>query len=150
MSSSATTGTRRDTASVDAFFRRAVATSGVAPITVVSDHHQPYLQAVHAIFPEATHVRTGLHRAYGETTKPIERSHLPTRGRLRASRGLKTTAIGQHFFEGFEALQALVRGHVLLAGLTPASSAAGATPHERARAVAKAVTVLGTRLRRAA
>ena len=59
----------RDTVSAEAFFRRTVATNRVAPTTVVSDHHQPYIQAVHAVFPEATHVRTGLHRAHGETCR---------------------------------------------------------------------------------
>lgn len=98
----------------------------------MSNHHQPYLHAVHAIFPEATHVRTGLHRAHGETTKCIKRSHIPPGDCLRASRGLKTIAADQGFFEGFEAPQALARGHVPLAGLTAASSSTGATPHERA------------------
>jgi hypothetical protein len=42
----------------------------------------------------------------GETTKPIERSHVPTRDRLRASRGLKTLRTGQRFLEGFECLRA--------------------------------------------
>src|SRR5687767_14294724 len=65
----------RDTASAEAFFRRALTTTGVTPTTVVSDHHQPYIQAVQAVFPAATHVRTGLHRARGETPKCVERSH---------------------------------------------------------------------------
>ena len=34
----------RDTASAEAFFRRALATTGGAPATVVRDHHQPSLQ----------------------------------------------------------------------------------------------------------
>jgi len=119
-------------------------------ITTISDHHQPYIQAVQEVFPAATHLRTGLHRAHGATTKSIERSHVPTRDRLRASRGLKTLATGQRFFEGFEALQALTRGHVPLERLVPGYVPAGGTPHERARAVLIAVAVLGTRLRRAA
>jgi hypothetical protein len=36
---------------------------------VIGDHHQRYCQAVRAVFPEATHLRTGLHRASGETTR---------------------------------------------------------------------------------
>jgi hypothetical protein len=31
------------------------------------------------VLPEAEHLRTGLHRATSETTKPIERSHVFTR-----------------------------------------------------------------------
>ena len=51
----------------------------------------------------------------GETTKPIERSHVPTRDHLRASRGLKTLPTGQRFLEGFERLRALRGWHVHLA-----------------------------------
>jgi putative transposase len=140
----------RDTVSAEAFFRRTLCTVGTAPTIVVSDHHQPYIQAVKAVFPEATHVRTGLHRAHGETTKSVERSHIATRDRLRSSRGLKTLATGQRFFDGFEALQALARGHVPLEHLVPGYYPLGATPHHRARATVQAVTVLGARLRRAA
>ena len=53
----------RDTAAAKAFFRRALTPSGVTPNTVVSDHHQPSMQAVREGFPEAVHVRTGLHGA---------------------------------------------------------------------------------------
>jgi hypothetical protein len=60
--------------------------------------------------PAARHIRTGLHRARGETTKPIERSHIATRDRLRSARGLKTVATGQRFLECFEGLHALVEG----------------------------------------
>ena len=126
-----------------------MATTGVAPTTVVSDHHQPYIQAVRMVFPEATHVRTGLHRAKGETTKCVERSHIATRDRLRSSRGVKTLATGQRFFEGFEAVQALGHGHVHLERLVPGFQSAGATPQDRARAVAAAITTLGSRLCRA-
>ncbi len=141
---------QRDTDSATAFFRRALRHSGGAPTTLISDHHQPYIKAVQEVFPAATHIRTGLHRARGETTKCIERSHVPTRDRLRSSRGVKTLATGQRFFEGFEALQALRRGHVHLERLVPGYRSAGATPQDRARAVAAAITLLGARLRQAA
>jgi transposase-like protein len=121
----------RDTESATAFFRRTLGSAGVAPTTVVSDHHQPYIAAVQEIFPDATHIRTGLHRATGETTKPIERSHVPTRDRLRSSRGLKTLATGQRFFEGFEALQSLYLGHIPLDRLVAGYLPEGVTPHEK-------------------
>src|SRR5688500_1189103 len=109
--------------------------TSTVPTIIVSDHHQPYIQAVQDVFPAAIHVRTGLHRAHGETTQPLARSHVPTRDRLRSSRGLKATPTGQRFFEGFEALQALARGHVSLGRLGPDYALAAATPHERARAL---------------
>jgi len=95
----------------------------------------------------AVHIRSGLHRATGETTKPIERSHVPTRDRLRASRGLKTLCTGQRFLEGFECLRALRGGHIRLTDLLPAF-AASASRHERVRTMAAAVLVLGMRLSR--
>jgi transposase-like protein len=108
---------QRDTEAATAFFRQALARTGWRPTQVLSDHHQPYVKAVQEVLLEAEHVRTGLHRARGETTKPIERSHVFTRDRLHASRGLKTLPTGQRCFEGFEALHALRRGHTRLAPL---------------------------------
>jgi transposase-like protein len=55
----------RDTASAEACFRRTLTTSGVTPTTVVSDHQQPSIRAVRSVFPEVTHVRTGVHRVRG-------------------------------------------------------------------------------------
>src|SRR5438105_99984 len=77
------------------------------PDEVVSDYHQPYMKALEHIWPDVRHRRSGLYRARGVTTKPIERSHIPTRDRLRNSRGLKTIASAQRFLEGFEALYAV-------------------------------------------
>jgi hypothetical protein len=73
-----------------------------------------------------------------------------TRDRLRASRGVKSLATGQQFFEGFEALHALRRGHAGLAQLRPGHDDRHATVHERVRAVERAVTALGARLTKAA
>jgi transposase-like protein len=109
----------RDSASAEAVFRRTLATTDVTPTTVVSDHHRPSIKVVQEVFPRATHIRTGLHRAQGETTTCVEGSHIATRDRLRASRGLKTLAPGQRFFERFEAVQALGRGHIHPERLVP-------------------------------
>jgi hypothetical protein len=88
-----------------------------------------------------------LHRATGETTKPIERSHVPTRDRLRSARGLKTLRTGQRFLEGFECLRALRGGHVQLADLLPTFSAS-TNRQDQVRTVAAAVLVLGMRMNR--
>jgi putative transposase len=135
---------RRDTASAEAFFRQAIARTGVTPVEVVTDRHRPYVKAVATTCPGARHVRTGLHRAAGLTTQPVERSHVPTRDRLRNSRGLKRTATGQRFLEGFEAVRQVRRGGTPGAGqLVP-----GPGPHARVRAAAAARHALGHRLRR--
>jgi transposase-like protein len=136
----------RDTESATAFFRQALRRTGWRPTQVISDHHRQYVQAVQAALPEAEHVRTGLHRARGETTTPIERSHVFTRDQRRAARGVTSLATGQRCFAGFGALHAPRRGHVPLANVVPGYDPAHATVHERVRAVARAVTALGARL----
>ena len=80
----------RATASAEAFFEQALGRSGQVSSAIVTDHHQPYVKAIQRIVPTAVHIRSGLHRVTGETTKAIERSHVPTRDRLRVSRELKT------------------------------------------------------------
>jgi putative transposase len=138
--------THRDTASAKAFFRRALQRTRTTPTHVITDHHQPYRKALRETIPTTTHVRTGLHRARGETTKPIERSHVATRARLRASRGLKLVRTRQRFLEGFEALQALRGGRIDLPTLVPGYPPTGASPHETTRAVVAALQTLSARL----
>src|SRR5918912_1177915 len=134
----------RDTASAQAFFRQAIERTGVIPHEVITDRHQPYIKAVATTCPGAQHIRTGLHRAHGETTKAVERSHVPTRDRLRNSRGLKRTETGQRFLEGFEAVRHLRRGGAPGAGhLVP-----GRAPHARIREVVTVIHTLGHGLRR--
>ncbi|MEO8745077.1 MAG: DDE-type integrase/transposase/recombinase [Candidatus Dormiibacterota bacterium] len=140
----------RDLASAQAFFRRARATAENPPAAIVTDHHQPYVRAAQQSFPGSRHIRTGLHRLTGETTKPIEHSHTATRDRLRASRGLKTTATGQRFHEGFEAVWALRRGDVALRCLVPDYRPQLATRGDHARAVAAAMGTLAAGLNKAA
>ena len=94
--------------------------------------------------PGAVHIRTGLHRARGETTHAVQRSHVPTRDRLRNSRGLKRTGTGQRFLEGFEALRHLRRGGAPGAG----HLVRGPAVHARVRAVLTVVHALGYGLRR--
>ena len=140
----------RDLASAQAFFRRARAIAETQPAAIVTDHYQPYVRAARQNLPGSLHIRTGLHRLTGETTKPIERSHIATRDRLRASRGLKNTPTGQRFLEGFEAVQALRRGDVPLRCLVSGYRPQLATPGDRARAVAAAMVTLAAGLNKAA
>ncbi|HEY8796986.1 MAG TPA: DDE-type integrase/transposase/recombinase, partial [Candidatus Dormibacteraeota bacterium] len=120
------------------------------PAAIVTDHHQPYVRAAQQNLPGSLHIRTGLHRLSGETTKPIERSHIATRDRLRASRGLKTTATGQRFLDGFEAMHALRRGDVGLRWLVPGYRPQWATRGDHTRAVAVAMATLASGLMKAA
>jgi transposase, IS6 family len=141
---------KRDRASAEAFFRQALARADVTPKTIITDHHQPYVKAVATVIPFARHVRTGLHRRRGYTTQPIERSHVPTRDRLRGARGLRTVGTGQRFLESFEAFHALRRGTVKLRALVPRYRPRRASMHETARTIVVAMGVLGTQLKKAA
>jgi DDE domain len=141
---------KRDRARAEALFRRALSRTGITPRTVVSDHHQPYIKAVASVAPLARHIRTGLHRARGETTKAIERSHVATRDRLRGMRGLKTVATGQRFPDCVAGLPALRRGPVKWRALVPSYRPTQASPHATTRAVIVAMSVLGAQLKRAA
>ena len=68
---------------IDVPARRVVKGWVLEPDQVVSDHHQHYVKAVKGALPGATHIRTGLHRRRGETTKSIERSPAAIRDWLR-------------------------------------------------------------------
>jgi transposase-like protein len=100
--------------------------------------------------PRARHIRTGLHRRNGETTKSIERSHVAIRNRLRSSRGLKTLRTGQRFLEGFEAVQALRQDHVQLHRLIRDSSGRRGISHDRTRTVVMAMSALAMSLTKVA
>jgi len=122
----------------------------VTPGVVITDYHQPYVKAAATIIPLARHVRTGLHRRRGYTTQPVERSHVPTRNRLRGGRGLSTVRTGQRFLESFEAWHALRRGAVKLRTLVPRYRPTRVSVHETARTIVVAIGILGTQLKKAA
>jgi transposase-like protein len=140
----------RDLASARAFFEQAIARRGVRPRVVITDKHASYRRAVRRRSWRATHIRTGLHRARGETTKAIERSHVPIKDRLRPMRGLQSVATGQRLLEGIELTQAIRRGHVYLDAVAGADPPLSRCPHVRAREVAAIFSTLATRLARAA
>ena len=100
----------RDLASARAFLEQATRRRKSRPHTVVTDKHPAYRRAVRRHARRATHIRTGLHRARGETTKPVERSHAPVKDRLRAMRGLQSFATGQCVLDAVEVMQAIRRG----------------------------------------
>jgi transposase-like protein len=129
-------------------FSSSCARTEVTPPAVIMDHHQPYVKAVAAVIPFARHVRTGLHRRRGYTTRPIELSHVPIRDRLRGGRGLRTVRTGQRFLESFKTLHALRRGAVKLRPLVPRYQPTQASVHETARAIVVAMDVLGSQLKK--
>jgi transposase, IS6 family len=137
----------RGLASARAFFDQAIARRGARPRTVITDRHASYRRAVRRRAWRARHIRTGLHRARGETTKAVERSHVPIKDRLRPMRGLQSIASGQRLLEGIEALQAIRRGELRAARGTQAVDVRGAA---RARAEVAVLHRLASGLRLAA
>jgi len=117
------------------------------PEEVITDKHPAYVRAARDEAPGAQHTQSGLHRASGPDTKPIARSHVPTKDRLRPMRGLQSVRTGQRAIEGVELARAVQRGHVAAPGV-PSGGDAG--HHARARAAATTFTWLADGLRAAA
>ncbi len=90
--------------------------------------HQAYLRAVRQHTPNAKHRRIGLHRVRALTTKPVERSHVAIKNRVRPMRSLNSVTTGQRLLEGVELAQAVRRGDVRLPEQCELSSV-----HERSR-----------------
>ena len=138
---------RRDLDSARAFFVLATYRRRATPDEVITDKHPAYVRAVRDEVAGAQHTPSGLHRANGPDTKPIERFHVPTKDRLRPMRGLRSIRTGQRLIEGVELARAVHRGQVAAPEAT-ADAAAG--PHTRARAAAATFTRLADSLRVAA
>jgi hypothetical protein len=71
--------------------------------------------------------------ARSETTRAVERGHVPTRDRLRNSRGLKRAETGQRFLDGYAAARHLRRGGAPGAGHV----VRGPAPYARVRDVSR-------------
>ena len=136
---------KRDLESAEAFFKQAIKRRGVVPSEVVTDKHRAYLRAVRQHAPNAKHRRTGLHRKRALTTKPIERSYVPIKDRLRSMRSLGSVPTGQQLLEGIELAQAVQRGDVRVPNRDEPSSV-----HECARSGVATFSWLASGLRTAA
>jgi len=137
---------RRDRDSARACFVLATYRRRATPDAVITDKHPAYVRAVREEGPSARHTQSGVHRASGPDTKAIERSHVPTKDRLRPMRGLRSIRTGQRAIAGVELARAVQRGHVA----APAAAVGTAGPHARARAAAATCTWRADSLRVAA
>ncbi len=139
--------THRDLDSARAFLVLATYRRRATPTEVITDTHPASVRAIRDEVTGATHIQSGLHRASGPDTTPIERSHVPMKDRLRAMRGLQSIRTGQRVAEGVELARAVRRGHVA----APATLSAGdAGHHAQARAAAPTFLWLADGLRVAA
>ena len=107
--------------------------------------HRAYVRAVKQHAPKAKHCRTGLHRKRALTTKPIERSHVLVKDRVRPMRSLGSVETGQRLLEGVELTQAVQRGDVRLPDWGEPSSV-----HERSRVTVATFSWLASKLPTAA
>ena len=136
---------KRDLGSAKAFFEQAIKRRGVVPNEVVTDKHQAYVRAVKQHAPNARHRRTGLHRKRALTTKPVERSHVPIKDRVKPMRSLGSIKTGQRLLEGVGLAQAVRRGDV-----RPSSLSDPGSVHECARLGVATFSWLASGLRTAA
>jgi IS6 family transposase len=136
---------KRDLESAEAFFEQATERRGVVPDEVITDKHRAYLRAIRQHAPKAKHRRTGLHRKRALTTKPIERSHVPVKDRVRSMRSLGSVETGQRLVEGIELAQAVRRGDV-----RPPDQDNPDSVHERSRLEVSTFSWLASGLRTAA
>jgi len=100
---------RRDAEAARRFFDRAIATTKVTPVEVVTDKANVYPRVLDELAPAAWH-RTGRY-----ANNRIESDHGQLKRRLRPMRGLKTDAGATVITAGHAFMQNLRRGHYELA-----------------------------------
>ena len=100
---------RRDAETARRFFDRAIATTKVTPVEVVTDKANVYPRVLDELAPAAWH-RTGRY-----ANNRIESDHGQLKRRLRPMRGLKTDAGATVITAGHAFMQNLRRGHYELA-----------------------------------
>ena len=101
--------TRRDAAAARRFFKRAVGTTKVTPIEVVTDRAQAYLTVLDDLL-EAT-----WHRTERYANNRVEADHGRLKARLGPMRGLKQERSTSIVIAGHAFVQNLRRGHYELA-----------------------------------
>jgi transposase-like protein len=96
---------RRDRVAARRFFQRAIGTTGVRPVEVVTDRAATYPMVLEALLPAAWH-RTDRYANNG-----IECDHGRLKARLRPMRGLKQDRSARVVIGGHAFVQNLRRGH---------------------------------------
>ncbi len=93
----------RDAVGAEVFLRKAIATAGSEPFTIVSDMDKAYPKAKKIVCSKTVHRR----KKY--MNNPIERDHQRVKKRLRTMRGLKSPDTGRIVLEGIEGVYELYR-----------------------------------------
>jgi len=104
---------RRDTMAAHRFFQRAIGTTKVAPVEVVTDRAATYPMVLQELLPAAWH------RTEQYANNRVEADHGRLKARLRPMRGLKQDHSARVIIAGHAFVQNLRRGHDELAAEEP-------------------------------
>jgi transposase-like protein len=133
----------RDLAAAEAFFQRAIGSTGCTPEHVVTDKAAFYPSAIRTCAPGARHTATGFYNVVISTNR-CERNHGYVKSRIRHMRGLKSFVCAMRLFPALNALQLVERDFVQVPPFgTPCT---GGRSYVRARHIASAITRLGRTL----
>lgn len=133
----------RDLTAAEAFFRRAISSTGCTPEHIVTDKAAFYPSAVRTCAPGAMHTATGLYNPVISTNR-CERNHGYVKSRIRSMRGLKSFDCAARLFRALNALQLVERGFVRVPPI--GAPCIGGRSYVRARHIAGVITRLGRTL----
>jgi IS6 family transposase len=120
---------QRDAKAARRFFQRAIGTTKVLPVEVVTDRAATYPIVLEELLP------VPLHRTEQYANNRVEADHGRLKARLRPMRGLKQDRSARVIIGGHGFVQNLRRGHYELAAEEPASRRLAVAFDELARAI---------------
>jgi transposase-like protein len=121
--------TRRDATAAHRFLERAIGTTKIRPIEVVTDQAPTYPVVLDELLPAAWH------RTDRYANNRAEADHGRLKARLRPMRGLKRDRSARVIIAGHGFVQNLRRGHYELAAEEPTNRRVAAAFHELALAI---------------
>ena len=120
---------RRDVKAARRFFERAIGTTRIRPVEVVTDQAPTYPVVVEELLPAAWH------RTDRYANNRVEADHGRLKARLRPMRGLKRDRSARVIIAGHALVQNVRRGHYELAAEEPTNRRVAAAFHELALAI---------------
>ena len=130
-------------AAAEAFFRRAINSTGCAPEHVVTDKATFYPSAIRMCAPAARHTAMGFYNLVISTNR-CEWNHGYVKSRLRPMRGLKSFRCATRLFPALDALQLVEREFVRVPPIGTLCS--GGRSYVHARHIASVISQLGQAL----
>jgi transposase, IS6 family len=120
---------RRDATAAHRFFQRAIGTTKVVPVEVVTDRAATYPMVLEELLPAAWH------RTEQYANNRVEADHGRLKSRLRPMRGLKQDRNARVVIAGHGFIENVRRGHYELAVEVPMTRRVGVAFDELARAI---------------